>query len=113
MARSAVAGAVNRNAKANREVTWRCKSSGDLDERNPEPNGNCGAAMRRGKEAAGKTPARLAEAKASFEGLDTWLRRKLRCIVWRQWKRHQTRHRELRRHGLDEARARASAFNGR
>lgn len=55
---------------------------------------------------------RLAEAKASFEDLDKWLRRKLRCIVWRQWKRPRTRYRELRRHGLDEARARASAFNG-
>jgi RNA-directed DNA polymerase len=56
---------------------------------------------------------RLAEAKASFEDLDKWLRRKLRCIVWRQWKRPRTRYRELRRHGLDEARARTSAFNGR
>jgi len=55
---------------------------------------------------------RLAEAKASFEDLDKWLRRKLRCIVWRQWKRPRTRYRELRRHGLDEARARTSAFNG-
>ena len=58
MARSAVTGAVNRNAKANREVTWRCKSSGDLDDRNPEPNGNCDVVTRRGKEAAGKAPAR-------------------------------------------------------
>jgi len=49
---------------------------------------------------------RLADAKASFEDLDKWLRRKLRCIVWRQWKRPRTRYRELRRHGLDEARAR-------
>jgi RNA-directed DNA polymerase len=55
---------------------------------------------------------RLAEVKASFEDLDKWLRRKLRCIVWRQWKRPRTRYRELRRHGLDEARARASASNG-
>ena len=55
---------------------------------------------------------RLAEAKASFEDLDKWLRRKLRCIVWRQWKRPRTRYRELRRHGLDAARARTSAFNG-
>jgi hypothetical protein len=43
---------------SDREVTWRCKSSGDLDARTPELNGNCGAAMRRGKEAAGKAPAR-------------------------------------------------------
>lgn len=56
---------------------------------------------------------RLAEVKASFEDLDKWLRRKLRCVVWRQWKRPRTRYHELRRRGLDEARARASAFNGR
>jgi RNA-directed DNA polymerase len=56
---------------------------------------------------------RLAAVKASFEDLDKWLRRKLRCVVWRQWKRPRTRYRELRRHGLDQARARVSAFNGR
>lgn len=56
---------------------------------------------------------RLAEVKGSFEDLDQWLRRKLRCVVWRQWKRPRTRYRELRRRGLDETRARASTFNGR
>jgi RNA-directed DNA polymerase len=56
---------------------------------------------------------RLAEVKASFEDLDKWLRRKRRCIVWRQWKRPRTRLRELCRHGLDVGRARASAYNGR
>src|SRR6185503_18169752 len=49
---------------------------------------------------------RLAEANTSFEDLDQWLRRKLRCVVWRQWKRPQTRLRELRRRGLNAARAR-------
>ena len=53
---------------------------------------------------------RLAEVKASFEDLDKWLRRKLRCIVWRQWKRPRTRLHELRRRGLDETRARVSAY---
>ena len=56
---------------------------------------------------------RLAEAKASFEDVDKWLRRKLRGIIWRQWKRPRTRIRELCRRGLDVARARASASNGR
>ena len=56
---------------------------------------------------------RLAEVKACFEDLDQWLRRKLRCIVWRQWKRPRTRLRELRRRGLDVKRAQASAYNGR
>lgn len=55
---------------------------------------------------------RLAEAKTSFEDLDKWLRRKLRCVMWRQWKRPRTRLHELRRRGLDEARAHLSAYNG-
>ena len=56
---------------------------------------------------------KLAEVKASFEQLDQWLRRKLRCILWRQWKRHRTQFKELRRRGLDHERARRSAWNGR
>jgi RNA-directed DNA polymerase len=56
---------------------------------------------------------RLAEVKTAFEELDKWLRRKLRCVLWRQWKRPRTRLRELRRRGLDETRARTSAYNGR
>lgn len=56
---------------------------------------------------------RLAEVKASFEDVDKWLRRKLRCILWRQWKRPRTRIHELRRRGLDAVRAHASAYNGR
>jgi RNA-directed DNA polymerase len=55
----------------------------------------------------------LAETKGYAEELDGWLRRRLRSIVWRQWKRGRTRHKQLRRRGLDEKRARASAFNGR
>jgi RNA-directed DNA polymerase len=56
---------------------------------------------------------RMADVTHSFQDLDQWLRRKLRCIIWRQWKRPRTRIRELRRAGLDLARARASALNGR
>ena len=56
---------------------------------------------------------RLADVKASFEMLDQWIRRKLRCILWRQWKRPRTRLEELRRRGIDPERARASAMNGR
>jgi group II intron reverse transcriptase/maturase len=56
---------------------------------------------------------KLAETKGYAEDLDGWLRRRLRCILWRQWKRGRTRYQQLRRRGLDERRARASAFNGR
>ncbi len=55
---------------------------------------------------------RLAQAKGVFEELDGWLRRKLRCILWRQWKRPRTRAQRLMQRGLDEARALVSANNG-
>jgi len=54
----------------------------------------------------------MAEVKVSFEELDQWVRRKLRCILWRQWKRPRTRLQKLRRLGLEEARAATSAHNG-
>ena len=56
---------------------------------------------------------RMADVRSSFEPLDEWLRRRLRCILWRQWKRPRTRARELLRRGLDQTRAWASAYNGR
>src|SRR3989339_2246135 len=56
---------------------------------------------------------RLAEVKGVFEELDGWIRRKLRNLLWRQWKRTGTRARKLMQHGLDEVRARQSATNGR
>jgi RNA-directed DNA polymerase len=56
---------------------------------------------------------RLAEVKGVFEELDGWIRRKLRCILWRQWKRTFTRAKNLIRHGLDKERAWKSATNGR
>lgn len=56
---------------------------------------------------------RKAEVRGSFEELDQWLRRKLRCQVWRQWKRPRTRVRKLRTRGFDHERARRSAYNGR
>lgn len=56
---------------------------------------------------------RKAEVRNTFEELDQWIRRKLRCILWRQWKRPITRARELIRRGLSRERARPSAMNGR
>jgi len=55
---------------------------------------------------------RLAEVRGIFEELDGWIRRKLRNILWRQWKRPWTRARKLMRRGLDKVRARKSATNG-
>jgi RNA-directed DNA polymerase len=56
---------------------------------------------------------RLAEVKGSFEDLDAWVRRKLRCILWRQWKNPRTRFKKLRQLGLDVDRAKAGSSNGR
>lgn len=56
---------------------------------------------------------RKAEVKEPFENLDQWLRRKLRCIMWRQWKRPKTRRVRLQQLGLEPERARSSAANGR
>jgi len=56
---------------------------------------------------------RLSEVKAAFERLDQWVRRRLRCILWRQWKRPRTRVKKLLQRGLPEPQARKSAGNGR
>jgi len=56
---------------------------------------------------------RLSEVKGTFEELDGWIRRRLRCIIWRQWKRSYTRAKGLMRRGLAEKRAWESAANGR
>jgi RNA-directed DNA polymerase len=55
----------------------------------------------------------LAEVKGIFEELDGGICRKLRNILWRQWKRPWTRARRLMQFGLDEVRAWRSATNGR
>ena len=55
----------------------------------------------------------LCDAKAAFERFDQWLRRRLRSILWRQWKRPATRRKEMMRRGLDAKRAWKSAYNGR
>lgn len=55
----------------------------------------------------------LAEVKGVFEVLDGWIRRKMRCVLWRQWKRSYARARNLMKRGLGEARAWRSATNGR
>ncbi len=56
---------------------------------------------------------RHAEVKGIFDELDGWLRRKLRRILWKQWKRPYTRAKNLMRRGLSEGTAWKSATNGR
>ena len=56
---------------------------------------------------------RLVDVKHSLEAIDAWIRRKLRCLLWRQWKRSRTRLRELRRRGVEATRVVPAAGNGR
>jgi RNA-directed DNA polymerase len=43
---------------------------------------------------------RVAEAQSTFKELDSWVRRRLRCYVWKQWGRR--RYRELRKGGVSQ-----------
>ena len=44
-----------------------------------------------------------------FEKLDKWLRRRLRQVRWKEWKRPQTRYRNLRALGIPDRDARSWA----
>ena len=56
---------------------------------------------------------KLTETKRVLEELDGWVRHKLRCILWRQWKRTHTRAKNLMKAGLTDERAWRSACNQR
>ncbi|OAJ52876.1 group II intron reverse transcriptase/maturase [Paraburkholderia ginsengiterrae] len=55
---------------------------------------------------------RFTQSKRVLEELDGWIRRRLRCLLWRQAKHRQGRTTMLRRQGLPEERAWRSAHNG-
>lgn len=55
---------------------------------------------------------RLATVKQAFDDLDQWLRRRLRKILWEQWKKPKTRYRRLVALGLNAARARKATATG-
>jgi hypothetical protein len=55
----------------------------------------------------------LTESRSVLDDLDGWVRRRLRCLLWRQWKRPRTRARKLVALGLAAERAWLSAGNGR
>ena len=54
---------------------------------------------------------KLTETKNPLEERDGWIRHKLRCIQWRQWKRPYTRAKNLMKAGLTEEPAFRSVFN--
>lgn len=37
-----------------------------------------------------------------FRELDTWLRRRVRCYIWQQWRRIRTRHKRLKQFGVGD-----------
>lgn len=47
----------------------------------------------------------LADTPSAFAELDKWLRRRLRQVVWKQWKRNRTKLRMLQRHGISRSQA--------
>ncbi|WP_447920513.1 group II intron maturase-specific domain-containing protein [Achromobacter aegrifaciens] len=48
-----------------------------------------------------------------MQELDGWVRHRLRCLLWRQWKTGRTRQRRMIALGLDPQRAWKSSGNGR
>jgi RNA-directed DNA polymerase len=56
---------------------------------------------------------KLTATKRALEERDGWVRHKLRCTLWRQWKRPHARARQLMQRGLTEERAWRSACNQR
>lgn len=53
------------------------------------------------------------QGRRALEGMDTGVRRRMRVVAWRQWKRPRTRASRLRALGLDAHRAWKSSVNGR
>jgi len=48
---------------------------------------------------------RLARTPSIYRELDSWIRRRLRQLIWKRWKRGTTRYRELRKLGVPQGRA--------
>jgi len=48
---------------------------------------------------------RHCQTPSTLRDLDSWIRRRLRCMVWKQWKRGRTRYPELRKRGIDHVTA--------
>jgi RNA-directed DNA polymerase len=55
----------------------------------------------------------LADTPTPFERLDKWLRRRLRQVRWKQWKRYRTKRRNLVAHGIPAWQARKWAGSGK
>ncbi len=56
---------------------------------------------------------RFCETPSIFKDLDSWIRRRLRCVQWKQWKSCQGRYRALHRLGLGAEEARRLGYCSR
>jgi RNA-directed DNA polymerase len=54
----------------------------------------------------------FSELPSELRHLDQWIRRRLRALVWKQWKRGRKRYQELRRRGVDHDLAARAASSG-
>ena len=54
----------------------------------------------------------LSRTPSVFRGLDGWIRRRLRCYQWKQWKTPRHRARELLKMGIGRYLAWGIAYNG-
>ena len=55
----------------------------------------------------------IAEARSVFANLDGWIRRKIRGILWRQWKKPRTRCKQLIALGIKENPAKKHAYSSK
>jgi RNA-directed DNA polymerase len=53
-----------------------------------------------------------ARTPSTFQKLDEWIRRRLRCYLWKQWKTPRRRARKLLQAGIDPRRAWGMAYGG-
>ena len=51
----------------------------------------------------------IASITTTMQEWDNWLRRRFRMYIWKQWKKPQTRYRNLRKLGVPEKHARMTA----
>lgn len=55
----------------------------------------------------------IADRKTEFKNLDGWIRRKIRSLLWRQWKRPRTRLKQLMALGINKRTAINHAYSGK
>jgi RNA-directed DNA polymerase len=53
------------------------------------------------------------ETMSVLRDLDSWIRRRLRCVVWKQWKVYRKRRTELIRRGVSEELAHTTAWSAK